>query len=119
MPETGFYRHLYRRAKGLLLVTRRQTSRVHENVHYNATMSAESFVSELLVQPSDAVFHHVSGQLARQFPDNYLLESQSPFFLVSRYAMAGECEFEEQPDLLTQWRVWVLCRRSAPMRGDF
>jgi hypothetical protein len=66
-------------------------------------MSENSLISESLAQQPDAVFHRMATRLTDSFPDRYLLETQSQFFLPTRYASGGLCKMRPRADQLTEW----------------
>lgn len=72
-------------------------------LQYNLPMSLETYIADSLERRSDAVFNRMAEHLAREFPDKYLLETQSHYFDATRYAAAGECKFSARDDLLTEW----------------
>jgi AAA+ superfamily predicted ATPase len=85
-------------------------------------MSDNSLISEALAQLPDAVFHHVAVRLTEAFPDLYLLETQSHFFLPTRFASGGLCKMRPHPDHLTEfdWH-WDASHKeySYPYNGWF
>lgn len=66
-------------------------------------VNAESFIADSLSQPSDAIFNRMAEHLSRLYPSRFLLETESHYFLATRYAAEGHCEARPRPDLLSQW----------------
>ncbi|HVT12042.1 MAG TPA: ATP-binding protein [Fimbriimonadaceae bacterium] len=65
-------------------------------------MNPESFIPDSLSQPSDAIFNRMAELLSRLYPGKFLLESESHYFLPTRYASAGLCKTRYRPDLIFQ-----------------
>jgi hypothetical protein len=52
----------------------------------------DQFIGRALSERKDAAFYSMSSQLASQFPDRFVLETEESSFNVLRYAHAGLCE---------------------------
>ncbi len=85
-------------------------------------MEPQSFISDAVRQPPDAIFHRMSEHLSTAYPDKFLLETESSYFAVPRYASANLCTFTPRPDVLTQlewyWHAKYDCY-AHPYNGWF
>ena len=66
-------------------------------------MTPESFISDSLVQPSDAIFNRMAEHLSKLYNEKFLLETESHYFFPTRFAEAGLCQMRPRAGLLTQW----------------
>ncbi len=66
-------------------------------------MDSRDLILESLSLPYDAIFYSFSKWLSQLFPDLYLLESDTHYFRVDKFAFEGHCQLTSRQDIHCQF----------------
>lgn len=82
-------------------------------------MDQSNFIAESLAQPKDAIINTISRRLQDEFPEAYILETESQYFRLYTFHFEGKCKIRNKADLHSQWQHDWDAASNSPTQNPY